>query len=153
MRVNLAPACDLNRVDVLQQLQQENDKLRMQVVELEQRSDAQDAKLLEAEVRKPSQTWSGIYNRFFQKKLSKLNGLLKNHGPAFSTIVRKENEQLKSQIYELSSKCKKLTADGCDLERLLNEQSSIIKALNVRKISRECLVFVVMIILFDGVLQ
>lgn len=56
MRVNLAPACDLNRVDVLQQLQQENDKLRMQVVELEQRSDAKDAKLLEAEVRRPPQT-------------------------------------------------------------------------------------------------
>lgn len=47
--------------------------------------------------------------------------------------LAKENESLKLKLSDLSVKCSKLERNEVDLERLLNEQSGLMKALNVRK--------------------
>lgn len=63
---------------------------------------------------------------------------------------------MKSKIVDLSLKCKKLSVDGEDLERLISEQSSIIKALNVRQILRNFIVSYVissLLIGYDEIVQ
>lgn len=101
-------------------------------------------------------TIKNTYQQFFQKKIAKFAEQLKIRVPAFNQILQKENEQMKGKIVDLSLKCKKLTVDGEDLERLLNEQSSIIKALNVRRILRNFIVSCVissLLIAFDEIVQ
>lgn len=41
---------------------------------------------------------------------------------------------MKEIVAELTTKCRKLESGEKDLERLLNEQSGLMKALNVRKL-------------------
>lgn len=48
-----------------------------------------------------------------------------------SQNLHSENESLKTQIYDLTEQCQKLEKRAKEFERLITEQSSLLKALNV----------------------
>ena len=48
-----------------------------------------------------------------------------------SQKLQSENESLKAQIYDLTEQCHKLEKKAKEFERLITEQSSLLKALNV----------------------
>lgn len=64
--------------------------------------------------------------------MAKLTEALKRQKADDSEALQKENEQMKKTALELTSKCAKFERDGQDLERIVNEQSALMKALNVR---------------------
>lgn len=99
---------------------------------------------------------TNTYQKFFQNKIANFAEQLKLRVPAFNQILQQENERMKSKIVDLSLKCQKLSVDGEDLERLLSEQTNIIKALNVRQILRNFIVSCVissLLIAFDEIVQ
>lgn len=50
-----------------------------------------------------------------------------------SQKLQGENENLKSQVYDLTERCRKFEKKSKELERLITEQSCLLKALNVRR--------------------
>lgn len=60
-----------------------------------------------------------------------LHGRLKGQTAQNATEIEAENKKLKQTIDELTTKCEKLVNSGNDMERLLREQSGLMKALNV----------------------
>lgn len=62
-----------------------------------------------------------------------LHGRLISKDASNATEIAAENRKLRQTIDDLSSRCEKLENSGKDMERLLREQSDLMKALNVRK--------------------
>lgn len=62
-----------------------------------------------------------------------LQGALKGQAALNTTEMEAENKKLKQTVEELTTKCEKLESSGKDMERLMREQSGLMKALNVSK--------------------
>jgi hypothetical protein len=77
------------------------------------------------------------FNKLFftslQSKITKLSETLKRQKIHIPETLLKDNECMKKAVAEWTEKCVKLERDGQDLERIVNEQSALMKALNVRK--------------------
>lgn len=56
-----------------------------------------------------------------------------SQSPENFKALKDENLRLKSSINELSEKCQKLEKKAKEFERLIVEQSSLMKALNVKR--------------------
>lgn len=56
-----------------------------------------------------------------------------NQTPDDSTALKSENDKLKCSIKELTEKCQKLEKKAKEFERLIGEQNSLMKALNVKR--------------------
>lgn len=66
-------------------------------------------------------------------KIGKLLEIIRQQSSNDSKILQNDNENMKKTVEELSDKCVKLERDKKDMERLIQTQSSLMKALNVRK--------------------
>jgi flagellar motility protein MotE (MotC chaperone) len=58
---------------------------------------------------------------------------IKNQTPDDVTAIKGENDQLKNTIKDLTEKCQKLEKKAKEFERLIGEQNSLMKALNVKR--------------------
>ena len=73
------------------------------------------------------------FKNLLQTELSKPDDMLKQHNTKKVADLEIENVRLKKVIDETTLKYHKLEKAGEDQERVLKEQSRLMKALNVRK--------------------
>lgn len=68
--------------------------------------------------------------------------------------LKSENDVLKRSIAELTEKCQKLEKKAKDFERLIGEQNSLMKALNVKRkfyfLFASCLISTVLLLFYTN---